>query len=98
MTDEIRASDADRQRVIDALQRHTTDGRLTLDEFTERAEVAYSARTLGELAVVTRDLPAVPEPAASLPSTVDNHARQLAIAFAVAVVTLIVLALLLALR
>lgn len=99
MTDEIRASDADRQRVIDALQRHTTDGRLTLDEFTERAEVAYSARTLGELAVVTRDLPAVPEAVAvPLPSTVDHHARQLAIAFAVAVVTLIALALLLALR
>jgi len=91
MTGEMRASDADRQRVLAALQRHTTDGRLTLDEFAERADVVYAARTLGELAAVTRDLP-------NPRSTVDNHARQLAIAFGVAIITLIVLAALLALR
>jgi hypothetical protein len=87
----MRASDADRQRVLDALQRHTAAGRLTLDEFAERADVVYAARTLGELAAVTHDLP-------DTPSTVDSHARQLALAFGVAILTLIVLALLLALR
>jgi hypothetical protein len=97
MTDEMRASDADRQRVMDALHRHTADGRLTLDEFSERADVVYAARTLGELAAVTRDLPP-PTPAPALQTTVDSNARQLAIAFVVAITVLVALGLLMTLR
>lgn len=53
----IRASDADRERTVVALQREVGTGRLTLDEFAERSAVVYDARTLGELAALTRDLP-----------------------------------------
>jgi hypothetical protein len=56
----VRASDADRDRVIDVLRAAAGDGRLTADEFDERVEVALSARTLGELAVLTADLVAEP--------------------------------------
>jgi Domain of unknown function (DUF1707) len=53
---EVRASDADRDRVLDLLRAAVGDGRLTADEFGERMEAALSARTLGELAVLTADL------------------------------------------
>jgi hypothetical protein len=57
---EVRASDADRDRVIDVLRGAVGDGRLTADEFEERLEAALSSRTLGELAVLTADLVAGP--------------------------------------
>ena len=53
---ELRASDADRDRVIEVLRSALGDGRLTEDEFEERVEAALSARTLGELAGLTADL------------------------------------------
>jgi Domain of unknown function (DUF1707) len=51
-----RASDADRDRVVDVLCAAAGDGRLTAGEFGERLEAALSSRTLGELAVLTADL------------------------------------------
>jgi Domain of unknown function (DUF1707)/Cell wall-active antibiotics response 4TMS YvqF len=54
---ELRASDADRDRTVTALREHSVAGRLTLEEFAERMEAAYSARTVGELETLTRDLP-----------------------------------------
>src|SRR6266540_3531118 len=68
-----RIGDAERQQVIDALSRATGDGRLTLDEFAERAGEVFAARTRDELDQVVRDLPAEarsPERAAS-----DTQAR-----------------------
>jgi hypothetical protein len=56
----IRASDADRDRVLDVLCAAAGDGRLTLLELDERAGAALSARTLGELAALTADLVARP--------------------------------------
>jgi DUF1707 SHOCT-like domain/Cell wall-active antibiotics response LiaF, C-terminal len=52
----LRASDADRDRVVAVLADAAADGRLTLDEHTERVARAYSARTLGDLAELTADL------------------------------------------
>ncbi|CAL9454686.1 hypothetical protein SUDANB121_02527 [Nocardiopsis dassonvillei] len=52
-----RTSDADRDRVAQLLQEHFAQGRLDHEEFTERLGRAYKARTVGELEVVTRDLP-----------------------------------------
>ncbi|MFF9809571.1 DUF1707 domain-containing protein [Streptomyces coeruleorubidus] len=54
---EMRASYADRDRVVDVLRVAAGDGRLTLEELDERLEAALSARTVGELAVLTADLP-----------------------------------------
>jgi hypothetical protein len=56
----IRASDTDRQRVVDDLRRHTADGRLTLDEFDTRTDAAYRAVTHADLAALTADLPDQP--------------------------------------
>jgi hypothetical protein len=53
---ELRASDADRERVIAVLADAVIDGRLTETEHEDRVEEAYSARTLGELATLTADL------------------------------------------
>jgi hypothetical protein len=56
---ELRASHADRDRVVDVLRIAAGDGLLTSDELDERLEVALSARTLGELSALTADLPNV---------------------------------------
>jgi hypothetical protein len=52
----MRASDADRQRVVALLQSACADGRLTIGEFDERSAAAYGARTQDQLAELTRDL------------------------------------------
>lgn len=54
---QMRISDADRQRVVELLQSCAGDGRITLDEFTERADAAHAAKTFAELAPLTQDLP-----------------------------------------
>jgi hypothetical protein len=54
----VRASDAERERVVSDLRDHCAAGRLTLEEFSQRVDEAYSAKTRGELAHVTRELPA----------------------------------------
>jgi Domain of unknown function (DUF1707) len=56
---DMRASDADRDRVIDVLRAALGDGRLSANEFEERLEATLSSRTLGELAGLTADLVAV---------------------------------------
>lgn len=56
---ELRASHADRDRVVDVLRIAAGDGRLTSEELDERVEAALSARTMGELAVLTADLPSI---------------------------------------
>jgi Domain of unknown function (DUF1707)/Cell wall-active antibiotics response 4TMS YvqF len=53
---DLRASDTDRENVVRLLREAHGDGRLTLDEHGERVERAYAARTLGDLAELTRDL------------------------------------------
>jgi hypothetical protein len=52
----LRASDADRDRVIDVLRAAVADGRLDPAEFGERLDVALTARTIGALAPLTADL------------------------------------------
>ncbi len=55
---ELRASDADRERVVGQLREGSAQGRLTLEEFSDRVAKAYAARTGADLAVLVRDLPA----------------------------------------
>ena len=69
---EVRASDADRDRVLDVLRHAAADGRLTAGEFDERMEAALSSRTLGELAVLTADLQ--PRPGAA-PAQAEDVVR-----------------------
>jgi hypothetical protein len=53
---DLRASDADRDRVLALLAEAVSDGRLTLPEHSERVQRVFSARTLGDLAELTADL------------------------------------------
>jgi hypothetical protein len=53
----MRASDDDREGVAGRLRDAHAEGRLTMEEFEERLDTTYAAKTLGELTVVTRDLP-----------------------------------------
>jgi Domain of unknown function (DUF1707) len=57
---ELRASHADRDHVVEVLRIAAGDGRITAEELDQRLETALTARTLGELAVLTTDLPAAP--------------------------------------
>jgi hypothetical protein len=57
---ELRASYEDRDRTVEILRVAAGDGRLTAAELDERVEAALTARTSGELAALTADLPAVP--------------------------------------
>jgi Domain of unknown function (DUF1707)/Cell wall-active antibiotics response 4TMS YvqF len=62
--DSLRVSDAERDATIRALGGHAAVGRLTLDELEERAGQALVAKTRGELAALTSDLPADAQPLA----------------------------------
>jgi hypothetical protein len=55
----FRAADADRVALATALAEHMSAGRLSLAEYDERVARAFAARTFGELAELTADLPAI---------------------------------------
>jgi hypothetical protein len=61
----LRASDADRERVIDALKAAFVQGRLTKGELARRAGQALESRTYADLASATADIPAEPAAAPS---------------------------------
>jgi hypothetical protein len=68
---DLRASDLERERTIDILRVAGGEGRLTFEELADRIDDAARARTRGELALLTRDLPAagaVPAPAPAAPN------------------------------
>ena len=72
----IRASDDDRERTVTLLREHHAAGRLTVEEFNERMDKAYAAKTLGDLDALMADLPAIDLyrlPDASLP---PSYRRQ----------------------
>jgi hypothetical protein len=55
---EMRASDSERERVAETLREAVAEGRLEMEEFEQRLDAAYKARTHGELEPLVRDLPA----------------------------------------
>ena len=54
----VRASDAERDALVSQLRQDMVEGRLTVDEFTDRIEAAYDSQTRAELEALRRDLPA----------------------------------------
>lgn len=56
----MRASDADRERVVDVLKAAFVHGRLAKDELDARAGRVFASRTFAELAAVTADIPPAP--------------------------------------
>jgi hypothetical protein len=63
----MRAASADRERAVDVLKAGFAEGRLTQDEYNDRMGRAYAARTYGELATLTADLPAGASPMPAWP-------------------------------
>ena len=68
----LRASDADREAVVEELRAHCAAGRLTVDELAERIGVAYAARTIGDLQAVRGDLPSFRPASAALSEALDR--------------------------
>lgn len=73
----LRASDADRERVANVLREAAGDGRLTMDELDERLDAVYAAKTYAELEPITHDLPdsGTAHGPASSPSAAGDPAR-----------------------
>ena len=57
LTPSTRASDTDRQQAAKHLATAFSEGRLDLAEYEQRTQRALAAKTLGDLAPVTADLP-----------------------------------------
>ena len=73
----LRVSDAERDVTLRALGDHAAVGRLTLDELEERSGRALAAKTRGELAALTSDLPAGGAQASGSPAlTRDARAKR----------------------
>jgi hypothetical protein len=70
---DLRASHEDRDRVVDALRVAAGEGRLSAEELDARLESAQSARTLGELAGLTADLPIAPAANGTDVLVVEQH-------------------------
>ncbi|MEU6081485.1 DUF1707 domain-containing protein [Streptomyces sp. NPDC047108] len=88
---EIRASDADRDRIADILREAVAEGRLTAEEHSDRIDGVYRAKTLGELEPFVRDLPTgapqapAPAPAHAAPGGVPAPAVNLVAVFSASV-------------
>jgi hypothetical protein len=72
--DSLRVSDAERDQALRVLSDHAAVGRLTLDELEERSSRALAAKTRGELATLTGDLPAEQGP--DRPAPAPRPARK----------------------
>src|SRR5437879_2555533 len=80
----LRASDSDRERVVEQLRHHYGEGRLSEDDLSERIESAYAAKTMGELDTLRADLPSARSAAPSgrrsgLETSVRIHATVYAV-------------------
>jgi uncharacterized protein DUF1707 len=101
----VRASDGDRQRVADLLRQHTSEGRLTIEEYEQRVDAAYGARTIAELRPLLADLPVrldevLPWTPVTVPAVPqrDNSERFMRYVLAMAAIVVVVAGLLAATR
>jgi hypothetical protein len=78
-TPAVRASDAEREQTAALLRSHVVEGRLTLEEFSERLDTAYAARTREQLEALTHDLPAAASE--SVPQSRRRSKRLTGVAF-----------------
>jgi hypothetical protein len=72
----LRAADLDRERAAETLRTATAEGRISAEELEERLEVAFAARTYGELERVVEDLPASRPPAPQPPAPRRRRRRR----------------------
>src|ERR1700744_4395144 len=78
--EDLRASHEDRDKVAEILRVAAGDGRLSAEELDERLELALTAKTYADLAVLTTDLPAAagPGPGTGLDPAAGAEAKDLA--------------------
>jgi hypothetical protein len=94
MDEMLRASDRDREKVVGILKEHFAQGRLDQAELDERMHAALTAKRLGDLQALTRDLPAdrrSPPPAPEAPPDPESMLKWLGIVAIVVLIALIVL-------
>jgi hypothetical protein len=84
---ELRAADADRERVAEVLREAAGDGRLTMEELDERLDRTFAARTYAELATITQDLPPASRPASALAPTRIRTGGRPTSRFAIAIMS-----------
>jgi Domain of unknown function (DUF1707) len=72
----LRASDADREHVIETLKTAFVQGRLTKDELDHRVGQTFVSRTYAELAALTADIPAGSAALPRRPKPTPVPARQ----------------------
>lgn len=77
----LRISDADRHRVTELLREAAGEGRLDMEELDQRIELAYAAKTYGDLVPITADLP-VARRGSTQPSLPPAHASRFESSFA----------------
>jgi hypothetical protein len=75
-TPAVRASDSDREQALELLSAAASDGRLTLEEYSTRADRALGARLIGELSQLTTDLQRPPEVPAVLGRAPEVATRE----------------------
>jgi hypothetical protein len=85
----LRASDAERERTATLLRDHAAAGRLTPEELGDRLDVAYAARTVGELDALTHDLPELGPPTARRSRPLDRPGARERALHAIGLVVLV---------
>jgi hypothetical protein len=73
--DQMRASDADREQVVERLRTALQEGRLDLGEYDERMQQAYAAKTYADLDGLLTDLP-VTSPPVPAATPVENRPKH----------------------
>ena len=74
----LRIGDQERDAVAAELREHYAHGRLTLEEFNQRLDAAFAAKTQADLSRLTADLPHVRSGGAPLPSSRTGRSPSLA--------------------
>src|SRR5580704_461499 len=75
----LRIGDREREAVAAELQEHYAHGRLTLEEFNQRLDAVFAAKTQSDLSRITVDLPHVRSGGAPLPASRSGPPPQSAI-------------------
>jgi hypothetical protein len=74
----LRIGDTEREATAAELREHYAHGRLTLEEFNERLDAVFAAKTQSDLSRLTADLPHVRTGGAPLPSARTRPGQTLA--------------------
>jgi hypothetical protein len=75
-SDSLRVGDAEREAVAAELREHYAQGRLSMDDFNERLDAAYAARTRGDLDKLISDLPHANPAGTPLPAPPPGSLRH----------------------